>query len=158
MHEKLNYKSNSNVSETFWISWNTNLISLFSKLYLGQLAIPIIQNSLIPLRLSKLWNLNSTWENLIIYTKLIILTKFDNCDKCCTYEIVWNSNYFEFISLEKTTKSSIFCNKSSKMWFVTNILSKISLEKALTFEWIFIQGWKAFFFFLKWAELEKSRD
>jgi hypothetical protein len=31
------------------------------------------------------------------------------------------------------------------MSFLTNISSKISLEKASTFEWIFIQGWKAFF-------------
>jgi hypothetical protein len=31
------------------------------------------------------------------------------------------------------------------------------MEKAITFEWIFIQGWKAFFFFLKRAELERSR-
>jgi hypothetical protein len=40
-----------------------------------------------------------------------------------TYEIIWNSNYFEinYVLKKKTTKSSIICNKSSNMWFQTNI-------------------------------------
>jgi len=56
---------------TFWKSWNTNLISLFSKsneVRLGQFAISIIQISLIPFRLSKLRNLIGTervWQNCL---------------------------------------------------------------------------------------------
>jgi hypothetical protein len=94
--------------------WNSTKFQLLQNKCLEKTT----ESSIICNNSSKMWFQTNNWDISFIYIKQVGIW----CLFHYTYELVWNSNCFEINRKSwKITKLTIICNKSSKIWFQTNI-------------------------------------